>query len=266
MENLKNTEILIGKEPGNGRLLIALNKNGQNKVAPLGTIGSVPNCVSRCRPGEGIAHCKISINAEGAMTLVNLKPQNITYVNGSEILSKRIDENSRISLGKDMYPIDIKAILKSAEVLSKQVIKGQKGDGNAVKEFSIRPLNAVWDTYHQQMIDIQKKGKKRGDQRLILTLISSLGAVGGMAARSVGGNVTVISNIAICVSLLFVFYLIVTNKRDKSIEIKEKLTDKFQDDYVCPNPECGHFMGNQPYKLLRQNKVCPYCRCKLNEN
>ena len=33
--------------------------------------------------------------------------------------------------------------------------------------------------------------------------------------------------------------------------------------YVCPNPECRHFLGYQPYKLILQHKKCPWCKSKF---
>ena len=71
MEQLKGKTILIGKEPSQGRLLVALP--GSGKSAAIGLPGSVPASVSRCRPAEGIAHAKISIDQSGNIILTNLK-------------------------------------------------------------------------------------------------------------------------------------------------------------------------------------------------
>lgn len=71
VENLKGSTILIGRESDNGRLLVSLMINGTAKTAAMGSAGSVPNCVSRCKPAEGVGHCKIVIDGGGNMTIVN---------------------------------------------------------------------------------------------------------------------------------------------------------------------------------------------------
>ena len=83
LDNLRGKTILIGKEPGNGRLLISVNIKGQVKNTTLGEMGCVPSCVSRCIPSDGVAHCKIDIDISGNITLTNAKPQNTTCVNAT---------------------------------------------------------------------------------------------------------------------------------------------------------------------------------------
>ena len=90
IENLKGKTILVGKEPGNGRLFVSVKINGQPKTAAIGEMNSVPNSVSRCKPAENTAHCKIEVDATGNLIVTNLKPQNVTYVNGAEIVSKKV--------------------------------------------------------------------------------------------------------------------------------------------------------------------------------
>ena len=111
MERLKGKTILIGKEPGQGRLAIVVD----GKAGVLGTVGCVPNCVSRCK--DGLAHCKITVAQDGSMTITNLKEQNVTFVNGAAVVSKKIAVNSRVQLGKDRYYIDVKTVLQAAAKL-----------------------------------------------------------------------------------------------------------------------------------------------------
>ena len=89
MDKLKGKTIYIGKEQEHGRLIVAVQ--GYNETAQLGSPGSVPKSVSRCMPSEGVAHAKISVDPNGDMTLVNMKQQNVTYVNGAEIVPSRFN-------------------------------------------------------------------------------------------------------------------------------------------------------------------------------
>ena len=95
MDRLKGKTILIGKEPGQGRLLVSVS----GKTA-VGASNSVPNSVSRCKVAEGVAHAKITVDQSGNMVLTNMKTENVTYVNGSEIASKRILPSNTVELGK----------------------------------------------------------------------------------------------------------------------------------------------------------------------
>lgn len=74
------TELILGRESGASRLHIVMN----GKDCVYGAAGSVPRTVSR-------QHCKLTVEDDGSYTLVNLKPENKTYVNGLAIASKRID-------------------------------------------------------------------------------------------------------------------------------------------------------------------------------
>ena len=113
MERLKGKTILIGKEPGQGRLLVAIQGNG--KSAAIGAPGSVPACVSRCKPSEGVAHAKITVDQTGNMTITNMKPQNVTFVNGSEIASKRVSSSNTVELGKDRFSINLPVVIETAK-------------------------------------------------------------------------------------------------------------------------------------------------------
>ena len=251
MERLKNKAIFIGKEPGQGRLLIAMNVNGQMKAAALGMVNSVPASVSRCKPGESVAHCKIEIDAKGAMVVTNMKAQNVTYVNGAECISKKITEKSSISLGADMYSIDIKEILETA----KKLVGTMPPPPPSPK--SIRYLEKVYDEYETALESIAYRQQEKGKQRMLPMIISmSSGALSVILGLVIPGGVVYITG-AITVISLFI-YIKMYNEKDNSIEEKKAANNKYIDNYVCPH--CEHFLGNQPYKVLRQNKNCPYCK------
>lgn len=110
-ENLKGKVVYIGKDAGCGRLLISMSIGGKKANALLGEQNSVPKSVSRCVPDEGVAHLSISVNDEGVITAKNIKSQNVTYVEGTEIVSKILLNDAEIELGLDKYPIKLSSIL-----------------------------------------------------------------------------------------------------------------------------------------------------------
>ena len=119
MNSLKNKKLLIGKEPSmSGRLYVALVAPGEKpRVAAVGAPGSVPQSVSRCKPMEEVAHASITEDAAGNLIITNLKQQNVTRVDGVDIVSKQITPASKVELGKDHYRLDLALVLKAAEQL-----------------------------------------------------------------------------------------------------------------------------------------------------
>ena len=75
-----------------------------------------------------------------------------------------------------------------------------------------------------------------------------------------------ISNITIILPVIGLILMVrnyFRKKNDTSIEDMEHLNAELQTLYVCPNPDCRHFLGNKPYRVLRQDNGCPYCKCKF---
>ena len=104
---MAKVEAVIGKEEGQHRLLV---KIGQ-KAFVVGSPQSVPNTVSR-------SHCSLSVEYTDdqarkvtKIKIQNLKPQNITYVDGQEVESKSIKEISHVQLGFDRYNMDLKQVV-----------------------------------------------------------------------------------------------------------------------------------------------------------
>ncbi len=260
-ENLKGRTILVGKEPGGSRLFVSVRINGQPKTAPLNQFGGVPNSVSRCKASENVAHFKLDIAQNGTISITNMKPQNVTLVNGSEIVKKVIPENSTVELGKDRYAVSIPEVLDIASKIVKTVVK------EPPKEYSIRHLQVVWANFHQGELDIRRRQKNIGLLRSASPLFTlGSGALATLArVMELGPQVFTVTLILTGIGLCIMAYSFYKGYTDKSIEEGEELRQDFQMRYVCPNPDCHHFVGQQPYNILRQNKSCPYCHCKWNE-
>ena len=135
------------------------------------------------------------------------------------------------------------------------------------KEYSLLPLKTVWDTYHDTLIDIQKRLRFINQLRSASPMFTlGSGAIASLAkALDWSDAIFVVTILMTIVGLGLMAYCFVKGLKDKSIEEREEATERFNRDYVCPNPDCHHFMGNQPYDLVRQNKSCPYCKCKYTE-
>lgn len=247
MERLKEKTILIGRDPNTSKLLISMNVNGQIKNVTLGN-GVIPNSVSRCLPAQNSAHCKITVNQNGDMILTNLKEQNITKVNGSEILSKRITNTNNISLGKEDYSFSVDSVLEVAKKLAPEP---------PVMPKSIKHLEKVYEDYEKTLDMIHQFQEKKGKMGRLPILVSSFGGVLSTALAILGIPKLLIVTVPITVLPLLLHVKNFTHK-DTSYEDRKKAQDKLIDEYICPH--CQHYLGSQPYKVLKQNKKCPHCK------
>lgn len=279
MNGLKGKTILVGKEPGNGRLLVAIQ--GLGKSAAIGLPGSVPACVSRCKPTEGVAHVKISVDSSGNMIMTNMKPRNVTFVNGSEIVSKRVSLGNIVELGKDHFAVNLPMVIDTAKKIvevsgSKPSVQpSQPSPATYEKKYSISHLEYVWNDFHDKGLEIRKRQREQG----LMSRIPMFFTMGG-SALSFGlsfvfgeGNkdaqeiAQIVSGIFLFVGIVIMFYSFLKSKNDTSIEDLENITEDFQNRYVCPNPECNKFLGNLSYRLLKKqySMHCPYCKCEFVE-
>lgn len=259
LENLKNSTIYFGREPQNARMLVAMKIAGNIQKGVMGEKGSVPQSVSRCIPDQDKYHCRLYIDNDGSMTLST--GNNYTYVGGFEIESKRITPNSNVALGIDKYPLDIKKLLELANKIIGSKSQ-ESGHGSSQVEYSIRPLEKVWNDYHNEKIAIKMQKRSLGLWRSVPMMFSMFG---GLIAAVGGDDVKPVAIFLTALSLMVMIYGFLKSSRDKSIEREEELQEEFQENYVCPNPKCRCFMGNISYTLLRQRHNCPNCKCKLTE-
>lgn len=262
-DKLKGKNIFIGKDASTGRIMISVLLNGKNATALFGANNSVPNSVSRCLPDKGMAHLEISISEDGKVIAKNLKEQNVTYIQDSEIISKSISADVEFKLGKDKYPIKLSSILKVGEKIV-AVSEPEK-----TQEFDISHLEQVWETYHSHNIELQRRSRRQNMQgRIPMFFTMGAGALSSIAfACGWGENVKVLCIVLTVIGLIIMVYAFLITKNDTSIEDRERFTEEFQDNYICPNPKCGKYLGSYSYKLMKRqySMCCPHCKCKFVE-
>ncbi|MDE7350550.1 MAG: hypothetical protein K2N25_05740 [Muribaculaceae bacterium] len=253
MEQLKGKSILIGKEPKNGRLLLYIPEI--KKVGAIGTPNSVPGCVSRCQADKGLAHTRLSIDKDGNLTLTNLKPENHTYVNGLEIMSRRITPSTKVELGIDRYPLDIQAILDAAKKLLPP------------SPLDISHLEKIYNDYEAELDRITMAQQDLAKKRMLPIMVSSSSGVITAISGVISLNALwVTAPIAGIVSLM---YFKNYRKKDTSYEERKAAQSEFQHKYVCPN--CNHFFGGLSFDILTnqltsakdKKMYCPKCGREL---
>ena len=256
MEILHNKTILIGREPEKSRLMIAINTGNGIKATTIGEADSVPNSVSRCIAVNNMAHCRLEVDKTGGMRLSNMKEENVTYVNGNEIMSKAITADSTIALGRGRFEVKASDILDRAKaMLTQKEPVPVSGGNNGTTEYTINHLEDVWNEYNGKIQKIQKEQKRDNIIKSLYLPISIIGSGLGIFIKSAALWILPIT----ATILIYGLYKTIT---DKSAAKKEKLNDWLIDHYTCPNPDCKRFMGFQPFKIVKQNKACPYCKSR----
>ena len=93
-----------------------------------------------------------------------------------------------------------------------------------------------------------------------IPMILSFGSGALSAMPSLAGSASVFRIIAGVLLVLFVIIRIVNSSK---LPLKQReLEQWFHQNYVCPNPKCRRFLGNQPFEDLVKNVGCPNCKSK----
>ena len=240
-------ELIIGRESSSpqsigGRLHVI---SSSKKEYFIGLEGSVPKTVSR-------QHCKVIIDSDGNMVLVNLKPTNITFINGVEAVQKSIVKTDMIELGSERFKLELKAIL---DMISSEI----------PKTYNISHLKAVWEKYDQAKTEIQVQRDKSAAIQSVTGILSMASIACGFIPSIPIGVRGFLYAIAIVLAVVFFVYRI--KHAGEFVHQLKELDEQFHKDYVCPNPQCQRFLGNLPYDdLVKQTKSCFVCKAEYKVN
>lgn len=179
------------------------------------------------------------------MILTNIKPQNVTYVNGSEIASKRISINNTVELGKDRYRIGLPVVIDVAKKIAATP---------GPETYNISHLERIWNDYETEIDRIVKQQQDVAKKRMLPIMVGSLSGVASpLLATLVAVNTLYITVPVAAIS--FGLYFINYHKKDTSYEDRKAATERLTERYVCPN--CHRFLGNISYKLLKNQIRSP---------
>lgn len=228
-------EILIGRENTNHR---RLQITVGDIVKLYGEPGSVPKSVSR-------RHCKLIVAAEKCM-IESLTDCNSIYVNGKEVLSKYLKKGDKVQLGEDHYELDWEVIMDLCL--------------NALNGYSLAHLKPIWDKYDKEKLSMQIATGRFNAISSATGLLSTAGMICSFIPswpKSIRG---------ICLIIGFVLggaFMAIRYSNSSKIPLKQReLEQWFHKNYVCPNPKCRRFLGNQPFDDLVKNVGCPNCKSK----
>lgn len=232
-------ELLIGRDATTSRLSITIDEKGKSLY---GNANSVPKDVSR-------QHCKIIIE-DKTFKVVNVNPNNITYVNGVQVMEKGFDHKAdKITLGNSQYELKILDVLKALKL-------------TPLEEYSISHLEEIWDDNHNTKLQLQIKEKKTAAIRSATGLISTISIV----CACIPSMAMLRIPLVIIGVIVGIYFAITMYKSSSKMPLfLDNLDKEFRKKYICPNPKCNAFLGYQPYDEIVKKKGCPHCRSRFNK-
>lgn len=221
-------------------------------------------------------HCWLTDNGDGTYTLLN-KSQQGTVVNGNRVMKTTVTPNTYITLSgtttlkvADLLPLEAPSpaprqapSFAPSQAPSSPPRPVQKP---STPTYSIAHLEAVWEDYHETLLDIQRRQRTTTLLRSaspMFTLGSGALAALAKVINKDGDAFFYVALALMAIGFILMFFSFFKGLSDNSIEEKEEATELFNSYYVCPNPKCHHFMGNQAYQIVSQHKNCPWCKCKF---
>ncbi|MDR1161616.1 MAG: FHA domain-containing protein [Tannerellaceae bacterium] len=188
-------------------------------------------------------HARLLRDEEGCLFLEDVASTNGTFVNGSQIVKKKVSPTDTLLLGEN-YKLELSEVLKA---------------GNDYSEDFAR-LKGVYDTYIEQKIKIQSSNQFK--TRLFQTLPFAFIGIIGVLISTLGKGSAVLFGISLFVTICVPTIGIYLGAK-QSAKIPRQLQDlsnRFKIDYVCP--KCGTFLGEIPWESLSNRKQCPVSSCK----
>lgn len=219
-------------------------------------------------------HCWLTDNGDGTYTLLN-KSQQGTVVNGNRVMKTIVTPNTYITLSgtttlkvADLLPLEAPspAPRQAPSFVPRQAPSSPQRPVQkpSTPTYSIAHLEAVWDDYHETLLDIQRRQRTTTLLRSASPMFTlGSGALAALANRMKCDEVFWITAILAGIGIVLMIFSFFKGLIDNSIDEKEEATELFNSYYVCPNPKCHHFMGNQAYQIVSQHKNCPWCKCKF---
>lgn len=179
----------------------------------------------------------------GCWLLEDLGSTNGTFVNGAQIVRKRVSPTDKIILGTE-YVLNLSDTLKSNNDYS--------------EEFAL--LKDVYNNYIQAKVKIQSANQFK--TRLFQSLPFALPGIIGVVIGFMGKGSPELFGLSLFITVFAptVGIYMGAKQASKTPQQLQDIANQFKIDYVCP--KCGTFLGEIPWESLRNRKQCPVSSCK----
>lgn len=188
-------------------------------------------------------HARLVQAPDGAYMLEDLQSTNGTFVNGIQVMRKRVTDTDTLRFG-DTFEATLSDILKAGN--------------DYTREFEA--LKAVYDEYVREKIRIQSSNqfKTRLLQALPFAIPGIIGVLVGFLGKGGTTWFAVCLLITVCVPVAGIYFG--ARQSAKIPEQLQELANRFKINYVCP--KCGTFLGEIPWESLKKKRQCPVPICR----
>lgn len=179
-------------------------------------------------------HVAITDLEDGKVLVEDLGSKNGTYYKGQRITKMEIPVGETIKLGK----FDLK--------LSDVFVRNEK----------FERLSEIWEKYSKEKLAIQKKYYKKNFMRSVPAyLLAVVGFVCNILPSFDEYRVYVA---IVGIVLVGIIAMMSYKSVGQYPEEMEALKQQFKIDYVCP--KCNRYLGEVPFKGLRNQRICNLCK------
>lgn len=188
-------------------------------------------------------HACLNRDENGCWILEDNGSTNGTFVNGLQVVKKRVTPTDVIQLG-NTYTLNISEVLKHNNDYS--------------EEFAA--LKDVYDKYIENKVRIQSSNqfKVRLFQALPFAIPGIIGVIIGFLGKGSPELFGLSLLIVVCVPIIGIY--LAAKQSSKIPQQLQDIANQFKIDYVCP--KCGTFLGEIPWESLKNRKQCPISSCK----
>lgn len=130
----------------------------------------------------------------------------------------------------------------------------------------VAALDTVWKDYNNRRRKLQLSVTKLNNTRMAVLPLGSLASIGASVVFAADNSMRMIGSVAGVIFTVGVSLVIgqLSMKRQREVqEQTEELTADFMLRYVCPNPKCKRFLGHTPFKVLKAQGACPFCKTRF---
>ncbi len=226
---------------------LTIGRDGHLNVLKISSNGKsvngepVPRSVSR-------THCKLILKDDGTATIVNINPNNVTFVNGIPIQKKDIYGNDTVELGGDRYKLNL-APFRLAKVAD------------------ISHLKDIWYTYKNE----QERQRISSIRKNALRSITGLFSIGAIVISFIRpddpgqqNTIEMFRYILYGLAVTTIAWTAISTfiNAPKQVKKENEMRQGFQDEYVCPI--CNMFFGfDYRFEKLVSTGHCTRCNTKF---
>jgi len=204
-------------------------------------------------------HARLIREPDGSIFIEDLNSANGTFVNEISIVRKRITVTDRVMLGgANYYELDLTEVFNMFPISDEDFRNG------------FLRLKKVYDDYKTESTRLTVKSQEDMMNKRVLPSTLAGIVLTCLTQIFVGDDANLKKEITIIGSLLTALVLIVSIRmasRSSKLnrEKLNQLNEKFELDYVCPNPACPVSFKGKTWEFLKRQGKCLSCKREWKE-